>query len=133
MHTLYINILIYNIYIFFIRTHWLFYWIVLTMVSEPSVIVFGIPNSIWGSFQAQLNSILFSGKQKTFSRRAFKFSAWTLVGISAKKNLLHWEKYQFVMTILDPTENYFHIDNKRILLITTKQVITSERSERISC
>ena len=29
------------------------------------------------------------------------------------------------MTILDPTENYFHIDNKLILLITIKQVITS--------
>ena len=38
---------------------------------------------------------------------------------------LHWEKYRFVMTILDPTENYFHIDNKRTLLITIKQVITS--------
>ena len=29
------------------------------------------------------------------------------------------------MMILDPTENYFHIDNKRTLLITIKQVITS--------
>ena len=29
------------------------------------------------------------------------------------------------MTILDPTENYFYIDYKRILLITIKQVITS--------
>ena len=37
----------------------------------------------------------------------------------------HWEKYRFVMTILDPTGNYFHIDNKRIVLITIKQVITS--------
>ena len=46
---------------------------------------------------------------------------------------VHWEKYWFVMTILDPTENYFHIENKRILLITIKQVITSERSERIPC
>ena len=43
----------------------------------------------------------------------------------------HWEKYRFV--ILDPTENYFHIDNKRILFITIKQVNTSERSERIPC
>ena len=38
---------------------------------------------------------------------------------------LHWEKYRIVMTILDPMENYFHIDSKRILLITIKQVITS--------
>ena len=29
------------------------------------------------------------------------------------------------MTNLDLTENYFHIDNKRILLITIKQIITS--------
>ena len=29
------------------------------------------------------------------------------------------------MTILDPTENYLHIDNKRILSITIKQVIAS--------
>ena len=28
------------------------------------------------------------------------------------------------MTILEPTENYFHIDNERILLITIKQAIT---------
>ena len=48
-------------------------------------------------------------------------------------NPLHWEKYRFVMTILDPTENDFHIDNKRILLITIKQIITSERSEWILC
>ena len=38
---------------------------------------------------------------------------------------VHWEKYRFVMKILDPTEDYFHIDNKRILLITIKQIITS--------
>ena len=38
---------------------------------------------------------------------------------------VHREKYQFVTTILDPTENYLHIDNKRILLITIKQVVTS--------
>ena len=37
----------------------------------------------------------------------------------------HWEKYRIVMTILDPTETYFHIDNKRVILITIKQVITS--------
>ena len=37
----------------------------------------------------------------------------------------HWEKYRFVITILDPMENYFHIDNKRILLVPIKQVITS--------
>ena len=29
------------------------------------------------------------------------------------------------MTILDPTENYFHIYNKRSLLVTVKQVIAS--------
>ena len=29
------------------------------------------------------------------------------------------------MTILEPTENYFHIDNKRILLMMIKQVIAS--------
>ena len=54
-------------------------------------------------------------------------------GDSKKSGSIHWEKYRFVMTILDPTENYFHIDNKRILLITIKQIITSERSERIPC
>ena len=48
-------------------------------------------------------------------------------------NCTEREKYRFVMTILDPTENYFHIDNKRISLITIKQVITSERSEWIPC
>ena len=36
-----------------------------------------------------------------------------------ERNTGSWWRYQ------DPTENYFHIDNKRILLITIKQVITN--------
>ena len=37
------------------------------------------------------------------------------------------------MPILEPTENYLPIDNKLILLMTIKQIITDERSERIPC
>ena len=37
----------------------------------------------------------------------------------------------FVITISGPTGKYFPIDDKRILLITIKQIITNEGSERI--
>ena len=39
--------------------------------------------------------------------------------VCTERNTGSWWRY------LDPTENYFHIDNKRILLLTIKQVITS--------
>ena len=42
-------------------------------------------------------------------------------------------KYMFVMTISGSSGKYFTIDNKRILLITIKQIITRERSEPIPC
>ena len=54
---------------------------------------------------------------------------------SSTCNLLpiHWEKYMFMMAMSGPNGKYFPIYNKRILLITIKQSITKERSERIPC
>ena len=61
-----------------------------------------------------------------------KMTNITHVGLFTDKIFanLHWEKYMFVMTISGPNGKYFPIDNKRILLIKMKQIITSEQSKR---